>query len=331
MRYRPFGNTGFECSEVGLGTWQFGGDWGNVSEQSALDILRVAVDEGVNFIDTADVYGLGVSESVIGKFWRSCDHPLFIATKLGRFPEPGWPANFTFEAMEGHVNASLKRLDMEALDLIQLHCIPTDELKKGDVFEHLRTLKMLGKIKAFGVSVETVEEGLVCLDQDDVTSLQVIFNIFRQKPARELFDAALKKGVAIIARVPLASGLLTGKFTKDTTFTPQDHRSYNKDGEAFNVGETFAGLPFDKGVQLAEGLRPMLSPDVAMSTPMSTLALRWILDHKAVATVIPGASSTDQVRGNVAASSLAPLSDEIHSQIAAYYDGEVAPHIRGPY
>lgn len=328
MRYRPFGNTGIECSEVGLGTWQFGGDWGNVSEQTALDILRAAVDEGVNFIDTADVYGLGVSESIIGKFLRTCDQPLFIATKLGRFPEPGWPDNFTFEAMENHVSSSLKRLGMEALDLIQLHCIPTEELRKGDVFEHLRTLKTQGKIKAFGVSVETVEEGLVCLEQDDVTSLQVIFNIFRQKPARQLFDATRKKGVAIIARVPLASGLLTGKFTKDTTFTPQDHRSYNKDGEAFNVGETFAGLPFEKGVQLAEGLRSMLPTGV---TSMSTLALRWILDHEAVATVIPGASSIGQVRGNVAASGLAPLSDETHLQISAYYDREIAPHIRGPY
>jgi len=327
MQYRSFGDTGFECSEVGLGTWQYGGDWGNIDEHRALEILATAVDDGVNFLDTADVYGLGVSESIIGKFHRGRGERLFIATKLGRFPKPGWPENFTFEALEAHTTASIKRLQVEALDLTQLHCIPTAELRRGEVFDHLRRLKVQGKIKAFGVSVETVEEGLLCLEQDGVTSLQVIFNLFRQKPARELFDAARAKGVAIIARVPLASGLLAGKFTIESTFTNKDHRSYNRDGAAFNVGETFAGLPFSKGVELAEGLRLVLSSEDAMAT----CALRWILDHDVVSTVIPGASHPEQVLSNDAASNLAPLSAEQHRRIAEYYDHEVAPNIRGPY
>ena len=327
MQYRTFGDTGFACSEVGLGTWQYGGDWGNIAERTAVKILATAVDDGVNFLDTADVYGLGISEGIIGKFHRGRSERLFVATKLGRFPKPGWPDNFTFDAMEAHTTASIKRLDVDALDLTQLHCIPTEELRKGEVFEHLRKLKEQGKIRAFGVSVETVEEGLICLEQGGVTSLQVIFNLFRQKPARELFDAAQDKGVAIIARVPLASGLLAGKFTTDTTFTDKDHRTYNRDGAAFNVGETFAGLPFGKGVELAEGLRPVFSSDAAMAT----YALRWILDHSAVSTVIPGASNPDQVLGNDAASKLAHLTVEQHHWISDYYDREVAPHIRGPY
>lgn len=327
MKYRPFGNMGFQSSEIGLGTWQFGGDWGEIDEQHAYDILSEALDGGVNFFDTADVYGLGISESILGSFFREQTSKPFIATKLGRFPEPGWPGNFTYQAMEVFTAASMRRLETEALDLTQLHCIPTEELRKGDVFEHLRRLKSRGMIKAFGASVETVEEGFVCLEQDGIASLQVIFNIFRQKPAEKLFEEARQKGVAIIARVPLASGLLTGKFTKRSVFHDQDHRTYNKDGQAFNVGETFAGLPFERGVELADQLKTLLLPDIDMGLQ----ALRWILDHDAVSTVIPGASSPNQAYDNIAASKLAPLPQVIHKQIAEFYRTEVAAYVRGPY
>lgn len=327
MQYRSFGNSDFECSEIGLGTWQFGGDWGEVGEARAFDILGEALDDGVNFFDTADVYGLGISERTIGKFFGPQANKPFIATKLGRFPEPGWPDNFTFAAIETHTKNSLERLGVEVLDLTQLHCIPSEVMRQGEVFEHLRTLKSKGMIKAFGASVETVEEGLACLEQEGLASLQVIFNIFRQKPAVELLGKARQQGVAIIARVPLASGLLSGKFTAETAFTEQDHRNYNKDGEAFNVGETFAGLPFDKGVALADELKGLLDPE----TPMSVQALRWILDHDAVSTVIPGASRPSQVQDNVKASTLAALSQELHERIAAFYRDQVAQHIRGPY
>ena len=326
MHDRTFGPTGRTVSEIGLGTWQLGAEWGPVSESDALTILATAVEHGVTFLDTADVYGLGRSESLIGRFLEGRSEELFIATKLGRFPEPGWPENFTLAAMRGHVEASLERLGVEALDLIQLHCIPTEELRNGAVFDHLRTIQAEGKIKAFGVSVETVEEGLLCLDQPGVASLQVIFNLFRQKPADELFDKARGKGVAIIARVPLASGLLTGKFTESTTFAENDHRTFNRDGAAFNVGETFAGVPFVKGVELAREIAPLV-PD---GFSLADMALRWILDHPAVTTVIPGASRPEQILGNVRASALHSLSPELHAKLAVWYAGEVVPVVRGP-
>lgn len=327
MKYRSFGNTGFSCSDVGLGTWQLGADWGAVSERDAHEILAAAVDQGVNFLDTADVYGLGRSETIIGKFLKERSEDLFVATKLGRFPEPGWPDNFSSEAIRAHTEASLQRLGLDALDLTQLHCISTDEYRKGDVFEALRDLKSEGKIKAFGTSVESVEEGFLCLEQEGLTSLQVIFNIFRQKPAEELFQAAQAKNVAIIARVPLASGLLSGKMTTATTFSEDDHRNYNQDGAAFNVGETFAGLPFEKGVEVADAMRD----DVPDGMRMSDMALRWILDHDAVSVVIPGASRVAQAIENAAASEMPPLSAELHVKLRALYDAEIAPNIRGPY
>ena len=327
MKYREFGPTGQAISEVGLGTWQLGGDWGDVGDAAAQAILDAALDAGITFFDTADVYGQGRSERRINTFLRRRGAEVFVATKLGRFPEPGWPENFTFESFRTHTEASLRRLGVEALDLTQMHCIPTEVLRDGAVFDHLRRLRRDGKIKAFGVSVETVEEGLLCLRQDGLASLQVIFNIFRQKPARELFDQAREKNVAIIARVPVASGLLTGKFTAAQAFAADDHRNYNQDGAAFNVGETFAGLPFAKGVDLADGLKPMVPEGMTLAD----MALRWILDHPAVTTVIPGATRIDQVLGNVRASDLPPLGDALHADLAAYYDREIAAHIRGPY
>lgn len=331
MKQRSFGgDAGVSVSEISLGTWQIGGNWGEVSEDESLSILRAAADAGVNFFDTADVYGNGRSERLIGQFLKetqTANDRFFVATKLGRSSKPGWPENFTLPAMRAHTEASLQRLGVESLDLTQLHCIPTDVLRQGEVFDHLRTLRQEGKIRRFGVSVESMEEARICLEQDGLASLQIIFNVFRQKPIAELFDAAKAKGVALIIRLPLASGLLAGKFTKDSQFAKEDHRNFNRDGQSFNVGETFAGLPFEKGVELADALKP-LAPE---GTTLAQMALRWILDFDAVSTVIPGAKNTRQVTANVSPSGLPPLGDELHAKLRDFYEKEVSQHIRGPY
>ncbi|MCG8583831.1 MAG: aldo/keto reductase, partial [Pirellulales bacterium] len=219
MKHRSFGASGRDVSEIGLGTWQFGGAWGDVDEATAEAILAAAVESGVDFFDTADVYGHGISEERIGKFLKSVDKEIFVATKLGRFPEPGWPDNFTLDVMRTHAQASAKRLGVDALDLIQLHCIPHEVMQQVDVFDHLRTLKQEGIIREFGASVESMEEAIDCLEQDGLASLQIIFNILRQKPIDRLFAKAQDKNVALIVRLPVASGLLTGKFTKDSKFS----------------------------------------------------------------------------------------------------------------
>jgi aryl-alcohol dehydrogenase-like predicted oxidoreductase len=325
MHYRIFDHTRAEVSEIGLGTWQLGGaDWGEVDDTRALETLKAAAAGGVNFFDTADVYGLGRSEEFIGRFLKETSKKIFVATKLGRFPEPGWPANFSLDALRAHTEASLHRLGVEAIDLTQLHCIPTEILREGEIFEGLRVLQREGKIRSFGVSVETNEEALICLEQEQLASLQIIFNIFRQKPL-EFFDIAKSKGVALIVRLPLASGLLSGKFTKGTKFPETDHRSYNRDGQAFNIGETFAGLPFEKGVELSEVLKALVPEGMTMAQ----MALRWILDFDAVTVIIPGASSPAQARANVTASELSPLGEGLHAQLKAFYETQVAAHIRG--
>ena len=328
MKQRPFGDAGTPVGEIGLGCWQLGGsDWGAVSDETAMATLQAAVESGVTFFDTADVYGGGRSETLIGRFVKESGAPVFVATKLGRFSPPGWPANFTREAMRAHTEASLRRLQRETLDLTQLHCIPAEELRRGEVFEHLRALRQEGKIRGFGASVESDAEALLCLEQEGLATLQIIFNLFRQKPAREVFDRAREKGVAIIVRLPLASGLLAGKFRADTHFGQSDHRSYNRDGQAFNVGETFAGLPFEKGVALADALKPLVPEGMSLAE----MALRWCLDFEAVTVVIPGAKNPEQARGNARASDLPPLGPELHERLRALYAAEVAPHIRGPY
>ena len=313
--------------EVGLGTWQLGAGWGDVSDEAARATLRAAVDAGTTLLDTADVYGMGRSERLVGEFLRESRAPLYVATKLGRFSPPGWPANFTRAAVREHTEASLRRLGVDALDLTQLHCIPREVLQRGEVFEHLRELKREGKIRDFGVSVESMDEALLCLQQEGVAALQVIFNVFRPKPAEVLFAEARRKQVAILVRLPLASGLLAGKFTAATTFPENDHRNFNADGQRFNVGETFAGLPFARGVALADGLRPR----VPAGWTMADLALRWCLDFEAVSVIIPGARSPEQARTNARASALPPLPAALHQDLADFYRREVAAHIRGPY
>ena len=328
MKQRVFGASEVRVSEIGLGCWQMGGsDWGTVSEEDALATLRAAVDSGVNFFDTADVYGLGRSESIIGNFLRDCPEEIFVATKLGRFPEPGWPENFSLNSLRTHTEASLRRIGVEALDLTQLHCIPMDVLKHGEVFESLRTLQKEGKIRHFGASVESMDQALCCLQQDGLVSLQIIFNIFRQKPATVLFDQAKEKGIALVIRLPLASGILTGKFSTKTSFPDNDHRNYNRDGQSFNVGETFAGLTFKKGVELADALKPM----VPKGLTMTEMALRWCLDYDAVSVVIPGAKNPQQAVANAAMSELPTLSDQEHERLKVFYETEVVAHIRGLY
>jgi aryl-alcohol dehydrogenase-like predicted oxidoreductase len=328
MNHRTFGSTGQRVSEIGLGCWQLGGsDWGDVSDQQALDTLAAAVDAGVDFFDTADVYGLGRSESLVGRFLKQTRRPVFVATKLGRFPDPGGSANHSLATYRAHTEASLRRLGVDALDLTQLHCIPTDVLTSGEPFEWLRTLKKEGKIRHFGASVESMDEAMYCVGQEGVASLQIIFNIFRRKPIDTLFDAAREKGVALIVRLPLASGLLSGKITGQTQFAANDHRNYNRDGQAFNVGETFAGLPLERGVELAGDLRPLVPPGM----DMARMALRWCLDFPAVSVVIPGAKRPEQARENARASDSPPLPRDLHDRLRAFYDDRVAGHIRGPY
>lgn len=330
MNSRMFGATGRSVSEVGLGTWQLGAGWGDVPEADALATLRAAWDGGVRFFDTADVYGAGRSESLIGRFLRetpSAQGALFVATKLGRGGDPGWPGNFTRAAVRAHTEASLWRLGVEALDLTQLHCVPADLLARGELFGWLGELQIEGKIKSYGASVESMEEAATCVAHEGCAALQIIFNLFRQKPIHTLFGPAQAAGKAIIVRLPLASGVLAGKMSVATKFAVDDHRHFNRDGQSFNVGETFAGLPFTKAVELTEQLRSHVPTDLTMAE----FALRWVLDHPAVTTIIPGARNPDQVRRNLRSAELASLGEARHAALAKFYDAEVAAHIRGPY
>lgn len=327
MKQRQLGTNGLNISEVGLGCWQLGADWGNQLDKSqAQEILEEAVHNGITFFDTADVYGDGRSEEFIGAFLKGSDAPIKVATKFGRNAGV-YPDNYSEQALRKSIDASRKRLNTDCLDLLQLHCIPTEELKKGLVFDWLRTIQAEGKIAHFGASVESVEEGLICIQQEGLQSLQVIYNLFRQKLTQELLPQAHEKGVGIIVRLPLASGLLTGKFTQDTQFNENDHRHYNRDGAIFNVGETFAGIPFERGVKLSNDLKAFCPEGFSMVD----LALRWILDHQEVTTIIPGASSTKQVIGNVKASELPSLPDALMQELVDFYYESVHEHIRGDY
>ncbi|MZH46722.1 MAG: aldo/keto reductase [Nitrospinae bacterium] len=323
MKYRTFCD--HKVSEIGLGTWQLGADWGDVDDSTAEKVLATAVENGVNFFDTADCYGEGLSEIRLGRFIKSLSADVVIASKVGRFPRPGWPDNFSQEQFRTHTENSLKRLGVDALDLTQVHCPPTELLRQGEVFDWLRTLKMEGKIKQFGFSVESMEEAQLCLKQEGVASLQIIFNIFRQKAISSIFEEALAKKVALIIRLPLASGLLSGTLNEESVFAKNDHRNFNRDGREFNVGETFSGIPFEKGLELVNSLR-QIAPE-----NLSQFALRWVLDFEAVTVVIPGSKNPLQVANNCAASDLSPLSPEVHDALGNFYSDKVAHHIRGKY
>jgi aryl-alcohol dehydrogenase-like predicted oxidoreductase len=327
MNHRIFPKTGWKVSEVGLGCWQIGGDcWGDLSEQKAYDILSAAVDSGVTFLDTADVYGAGRSEEFIGNFLKSRSESLHIATKLGR-RDHVFPDQFTEKNLRVCLEDSLSRLGVPIIELAQLHCPPAKIFRNGNVFKLMSQFQSEGLISNWGASVESMEEALICLEQPDCVSLQIIFNIFRQKPISILFEKAKEKGVGLIVRLPLASGLLSGKMQRDQHFAENDHRKFNCDGQLFNVGETFAGLPFPIGIEIANKVKSILPS----TSPMAKSAIRWILDHDAVTTVIPGASSGEQAKSNAAASDLQALSVQTHEELRDLYEAEIKDRIRGPY
>jgi len=327
MNHRSFGKDKVRISEVGLGCWQIGGNWGHVEEDVARSILRTAVEAGVSFFDTADVYGGGRSEEIIGRFLKEVgSSKLFVATKIGRGAM--YPDKYSKEGIKSGIEASLKRLGVEALDLVQTHCVPMEIMQSGEIFEWLECLVDEGIIKRIGASVETVAEANMLLDNlDSLYSLQIIFNIFRQKPIEEVFEKAMSRDVGVIARVPLASGVLSGRFSMETVFGAEDHRNFNKDGAAFNVGETFAGVPFEKGVEFAKSIEDLKPASISMTE----MALRWILDFDAVSVVIPGATKVEQVKTNAGVSDLPELSDKIHSDLATLYREEIAESVRGAY
>jgi aryl-alcohol dehydrogenase-like predicted oxidoreductase len=320
MLTRTLGRGGPAVSAIGFGAWQIGADWGDVDEDTALDTLRAAVDAGVTFFDTADVYGDGRSERLIGRLLRERTG-LFVATKMGR-RAPLDPDEYTLANFEAWTARSCENLGVETLDLVQLHCPPTDVYYRPEVFAALDELVARGRIARYGVSVERVEEALKAIEYPGVASVQIIFNPFRQRPLRFL-DEAARRGVGVIVRVPLASGLLSGKYSRDTQFGADDHRNFNREGQAFDRGETFAGVPYEVGLDAVEELRPLV-PDGATLAQMS---LRWIVMHEAVSTVIPGARSPDQARANAAAADLEPLDDGAMERIEAVYRERIAPHV----
>src|SRR3712207_4165441 len=324
MRYRNLGETGMRVSEISLGTWAFGGDWGTVGADDAYAALNRAVDLGVNFLDTADVYGDGRSEKLIGRLLK--DHPnddILVATKAGRRLDPHTSEGYDHENLSTFVERSLDNLGVEALDLVQLHCPPSETYRRDSTFEALDHLKEAGKLKNYGVSVEKVEEARVALDYPGVATVQIIFNIFRQKPAEEFFPLAEERNVGILPRVPLASGLLSGKMTADRVFSDDDHRNFNREGEAFDRGETFAGVNFETGLRAAEELKSL----VPEGYTLAQLALRWILMHPAVSCAIPGAKRPEQVEDNLAAAGMPALSDAKMRRIRGIYDRTVRPEV----
>jgi aryl-alcohol dehydrogenase-like predicted oxidoreductase len=323
METRPLGRTGADVSVIGLGTWQLGGDWGDVDDDAAEEVLVAALDAGVTLLDTADVYGDGRSEERIRKAVAPRSDRPFVATKAGRRADPFEAAQYTPENLRAWVDRSRRNLGVETLDLVQLHCPPPDTYEDDRVYDTLDTLVAEGAVAAYGVSVETVAEGMRALARPDVQSLQVILNVFRRKPLEELLPAAQRAGVGILARVPLASGLLTGKYDESTTFPADDHRNFNRNGEAFDVGETFAGVPFDVGLAAAREVAEIAGPDI----PTAAFSLRWVIDQPGVTTVIPGARNVTQVRGNVAAATMAPLNPAQLADLERVYDERIRAHV----
>ena len=323
MKYRILGKTGFKISEVSLGTWQLGGRWGEkYDEKTAESILNEAVDNGINFFDTADVYNNGQSEISIGKFIKKINKRIYVATKSGRKLNPHNDKGYNKKNISGFINDSLKRMDVETIDLLQLHCPPTETYSRAEVFEMLDDLKKKGKILNYGVSVEKVEEALKAIQYPGVASVQIIYNMFRFKPAEILFKEAAKKNVGIIVRVPLASGLLSGRYSKDTVFSKDDHRNFNREGKAFDKGETFSGIPYDVGLGAVEELKKIFPSDY-----LPGYALRWILMDDNVSCVIPGASNLSQVVTNSAAADLPALSEEQMNKVKEIYEKYIHKYV----
>ncbi|WP_149824432.1 aldo/keto reductase [Streptomyces tailanensis] len=325
MEERAFGRSGHQASVVGLGTWQLGADWGDVDDKEALAVLEAAAESGVTFFDTADVYGDGRSEQTIATFLRTRPElDVFVATKMGRRVDQ-IPENYVLDNFRAWNDRSRRNLGVDRLDLVQLHCPPTPVYSSDEVFDALDTLVEEERIAAYGVSVETCAEALTAIARPNVASVQIILNPFRMKPLLDVLPAAEKAGVAIIARVPLASGLLSGKYTKDTVFAANDHRTYNRHGESFDQGETFSGVDYETGVEAAVEFAA-LAPEGF--TP-AQLALRWIIQLPGVTTVIPGARTPEQARANAAAATLPALSDETLTAIRDLYDRRIKEQVEG--
>ena len=320
MRSRPLGKTGLRVSEVGFGAWAIGADWGDVSDEQSLRALHAAADAGVTFFDTADVYGDGRSERLIARFRKERREPIVVATKMGR-RAPQDVKEFTPEHFGAWVDRSRENLDVERLDLVQLHCPPTDVYYRPEIFEALDSLVGEGRVASYGVSVERVEEGLKAIEYPNVATVQIIYNLFRQRPADRFLSAARERNVGVIARVPLASGLLTGKFNRDTQFSATDHRNFNRHGESFDVGETFAGVDYETALDVVEELRAL----VPAETTMAQMALRWILMNDGVSTVIPGAKTPSQALANAAAADLPELPPPTMDRIETLYRDRIAP------
>jgi aryl-alcohol dehydrogenase-like predicted oxidoreductase len=319
MNYRALGRTGWNVSEISFGAWAIGGSWGSVSDAESMAALHQAIDCGVNFIDTADVYGMGRSERLIAQLRRERREPIVVATKAGRRLSPHTADGYNAANLTAFVEDSLRNLSTECLDLVQLHCPPTDVYYRPEVFGALDRLVEAGKIRYYGVSVERVEEALKAIEYPGVQSVQIIFNCFRHRPAELFFEQARKRQVGILARVPLASGLLTGKLTRDSQFAADDHRNFNRQGEAFDAGETFSGVDYDAALAAVEELRPLAPEGVGMAQ----FALRWILAFDAVTCAIPGGKRPAQVADNCAASDLPPLSDDVMRAVNAIYDARI--------
>ncbi|MBS3813243.1 aldo/keto reductase [Candidatus Bipolaricaulota bacterium] len=324
MKYRTFGKTGWQVSEVGLGTWALGSDaWGDVDEEQALEVLDEAQKQGINFFDTADVYGDGTSEKRIARSLKNTDERIYVATKFGRRLDPHTSSGYTKGNLEGFLERSLRKLEMDTVDLVQLHCPPTEVYYRPEIFEAMEDFVDQGMVRYYGVSVEKVEEGLKALEYPNLASVQIIFNMFRQRPADLFFERASERDVAIITRVPLASGLLTGKYDRTSEFPENDHRNFNRKGEEFDVGETFAGVNFETGLDGAaeiEEVRPQ-------GFTMAQLAIKWILEHDDVNVVIPGAKNRGQVRDNTEASDLPGLPDNVMDKVDRVYEKHVKEQV----
>lgn len=317
MQFRTLGKTGINVSAISIGTWQVGGKWGSDFDNTNADtILNKAIDSGINFIDTADVYSDGESEKAVGRIVKSRSEKIYVATKCGRQIQPHVNEGYQPAVLRKYVEDSMKRLQLDTIDLIQLHCPPTQVYYRPEIFELFGQLKTEGKIQHLGVSVEKVEEALKAIEYDNVSTVQIIFNMFRQRPAELFFSEAKKKNVGIIVRVPLASGLLTGTFSADTDFTSGDHRQFNRNGEAFDKGETFSGIDYATGLAAVEALKEIF-PDQANLAPV---ALKWILQFDAVSCIIPGASNTRQVDSNISALQMPDFTPEQLTAVQAVYE-----------
>jgi len=319
MNYRPLGRTPWKVSDISFGAWAIGGAWGNVSDDESLAALNQAIDSGVNFIDTADVYGDGRSERLIAQLKKSRKDEIIVATKAGRRLPKQTVEGYSRENLNAWIDRSLKNLSTDSLDLVQLHCPPTELYHRPEVFGVLDDLVRAGKLRFYGVSVEKVEEALKAIEYSNVQTVQIIFNCFRQRPAELFFPEAKRRKVGILARVPLASGLLTGKLRADSAFGADDHRNFNRQGEAFDVGETFSGVDYEAGLRAVEEIRLLLSPGISMSQ----FALRWILDFDAVSCAIPGGKRPGQVADNCHASDLPPTSQEARTAVKRVYDDRI--------